>query len=142
MLYINAHYWNKQSKSTRLSLIVPSESNDDLLEGQIFIHVTILLYLLIAKQGTCIFVWFLHFLSCLPKSTQQNAHLSTCHNNFTCTIYCLYASPAYSFDKDCFSDFCPCWTKNITTPVWWLQCCTISVLNWIPNQRVCEEPAE
>ena len=113
---INTHDWSKQSKSTRSSLIVPSESNDDLLEGQIFIHVTILLYLLIAKQGTCIFVWFLHFFSCLPKSTRQNAHVSTCNKNFTCTNYCLYASPwSYSFGKDCFSDFCTCWTKKITT---------------------------
>ena len=116
MLYINTHDWSKQSKSTRSSLIVPSESNEYLLEGQIFIHVTILLYLLIAKQGTCIFVWFLHFFSCLPKSTRQNAHVSTCNKNFTCTNYCLYASPwSYSFGKDCFSDFCTCWTKKITT---------------------------
>ena len=42
-------------------MIIPSESNYDLLEGQIFIHVTILLYLVIAKQGTFIYVWFLHF---------------------------------------------------------------------------------
>ena len=130
MLYINTHDWRKQSKLTRSSLIVPSESNDDFLEGQIFIHVTILLYLLFAKQGTCIFFWFLNFFSGLPKSTRQNAHTSTCNKNFTCTNYCLYASPwSYSFDKDCFSDFCTCWTKKITNPVCWLQCCTISFLN-------------
>ena len=63
MLYINTHDWSKQSKSTRSSLIVPSESNDDLLEGQIFIHVTILLYLLIAKQGTCILLFGDHIFS-------------------------------------------------------------------------------
>ena len=113
--------WSNQSKSTRSSLIVHSESNDDLLKGQIFIHVTILLYLLIAKQGTCIFVWFLHFFSRVPKSTLQNTHTLTCKKNFTCTNYCLYASPwSYSVDKDCFSNFCTCWTKKITTPVWYL----------------------
>ena len=62
--------------------------------------------MLIAKQGTCIFVWFLHFFSCLPKPTRQNAHVSTCNKNFTCTNYCLYVSPwSYSFDKDCLFRF-------------------------------------
>ena len=75
------------------------------LDGQIFNHVTTLLYLLIANQGACIFVWFLHFFSCLPKFTQENAHASTCNKNFNCTNYCLCDSLC-SFDRDCFSDFC------------------------------------
>ena len=45
MLYINTHDWSKlkKLKIDKIKFIVPSESNDDLLEGQteIFVHTAI-----------------------------------------------------------------------------------------------------
>ena len=129
MLYINTHDWSKfkKLKIDKIKFIVPSESNDDLLEGQteIFVHTAIFPNRKVLYMYICL-IFSPVFLNppCRMLKFQHVTRISLLQ-----TINGTLRRGLNSFDKDCFSDFCTCWTKKITTPVWWLQCCTISVLN-------------